>query len=135
MGTSGAPPATEDGVWDDTAEQGQALAPPGAGGDPANGDRALALRRLQKRMGVAGSLSAPVPAPAWQEGDLEEGQVQLLRKPDGSLHEVGAGAYGKVPPAPRHTRHSRSCPKRAPSGPCARHGADLAWRCLSARAS
>ncbi|KAK9845241.1 hypothetical protein WJX81_000902 [Elliptochloris bilobata] len=54
------------------------------------------MRRLRKDLGNAGSLGVALPRPAWQEGDLEEAHIEILRRPDGALHEVGSGAYGEV---------------------------------------
>lgn len=86
------------GRWDDSAVEGQPLVPDDIASLPVvredQAGAALALRRLRRR--VTGSLGSPVRVPTWQEGDLEEAQIELLRRPDGSLHEIGSGAYGKV---------------------------------------
>ena len=76
---------------------------PGGGGD---GGAAQAMRGMRLDRGVAGSLGAPVPRPAWQEGDLEEAQIEILRRPDGTLHEIGSGAYGKARGALQPCRHN-----------------------------
>jgi len=117
---------------------------PAAGCARTAGEHAeLARRRLRLKHSAGGSLNAAGPAGGgadWQEGDLEDGQVELLHRPDGSLHEIGSGAYGKVgrrrrlsaPPSPaRRTRSctARGCPRRQPTrctastSCCARRGA------------
>jgi len=73
----------------------------------------LARRRLRLKHSAGGSLNAAGPAGGgadWQEGDLEDGQVELLHRPDGSLHEIGSGAYGKV----GHSRRLSAPPSPAP---------------------
>ena len=82
--------------------EGAASVPSGGG----EGGAAQAMRGMRLDRGVAGSLGAPVPRPAWQEGDLEEAQIEILRRPDGTLHEIGSGAYGKARGALQPCRHN-----------------------------
>lgn len=118
-GNSRQAPPHQHSAWDDTAGEevprdglhaGHPSVPEGAASVPGGSDdggAAQAMRGMLSDRGVAGSLGAPMLRPAWQEGDLEEAQIEILRRPDGALYEIGSGAYGKARAALEPCRHNR----------------------------